>query len=198
MTVEVPKLAWDKMIDIISLDAMGKTRRICASAADAKHFLHVLDTLVDRLEPENDDSTKTRLKALPRYKKPLDKLYSMALRDLDAREPCNNEFNLKVKSMWEKRTKAGTTYSFDFEDFKETCYSVVYNTRKDHAPKVTKVVKNILVNPNYFREQAEKSEEVRAIYGLNHRNSLDVEVGTRAGTENDAEPPIKKRSGKRN
>jgi hypothetical protein len=184
------------MIDIVSLDAMGKTRNICASTADAEHFLHVLDTLVDRITPENDDGTKTRLKALPNYKKPLDKLYNMALRELDAREPSNTEFNSKVKSMWEKRTKAGTTRGFDFEDFKETCYSVVYNTRKDHAPKVAKLVKNILVNPNYFREQAEKSEEVRAIYGLNHKEGLDVELGALADTENDMEPPNKKRSGK--
>ena len=67
VTVEVLKLAWDKMIDIVSLDVMDKTRRICASA-DTEDFLYVLDTLVDRIKLENDDSTKTRLQVLPHYK----------------------------------------------------------------------------------------------------------------------------------
>lgn len=88
----------------------------------------------------------------------------------------------------EKWTKAKATHSFDFEDFKETRYSVVYNTRNDHAPRVAKLVKNIIVSPNYFQEQARKSEEVRAIYVLNHRDSLDLEGGAIANTEDDVEP----------
>jgi hypothetical protein len=52
--------------------------------------------------------------------------------------------------MWEKRTKAGTTHFFEFQDSKETCYSVVHNTREENAPKVAKLVKNVVVNPNYF------------------------------------------------
>jgi hypothetical protein len=93
------------------------------------------------------------------------------------------ELDLEVKSMWEKRTKAGTTHYFDFQDSKETCYSAVYNTREENAPQVAKLLMNVLVNPNYLREQAEKAEEVRAIYSLNHKDCLDIESGALANKE---------------